>query len=73
MLSLPKGVAGHIAVQVTSQQPLMAPIQLGQRVATLTLKIDERMWGEYPLVALEAVPVAGFFGRAWDKLLLWLQ
>jgi len=73
VLSLPKGVAGHIAVQVTSQQPLMAPIQLGQRVATLTLKIDDRMWGEYPLVALEAVPVAGFFGRAWDKLLLWLQ
>ena len=29
--------------------------------------------GEYPLVALENVGVAGIFGRAWDTLRLWLK
>ena len=73
VLSLPKGVAGHLSVQVTSHQPLVAPVQQGQPVATLTLKIDDKVWGEYSLVAIEAVPLAGFIGRAWDKLLLWWQ
>jgi serine-type D-Ala-D-Ala carboxypeptidase (penicillin-binding protein 5/6) len=73
VLSLPKGAAGRISVQVTSQQPLMAPVQQGQPVAVLTLKIDDKVWGEYSLVAIEAVPLAGFIGRAWDKLLLWWQ
>ena len=73
VLSLPKGVAGHLSVTVTSQQPLMAPVLQGQTVATLTLRIDDRVWGQYPLVALEAVPLAGFFGRSWDRLMLWLK
>jgi D-alanyl-D-alanine carboxypeptidase (penicillin-binding protein 5/6) len=29
--------------------------------------------GEYPLIALESVPAAGFFGRTWDTLRLWLK
>jgi D-alanyl-D-alanine carboxypeptidase (penicillin-binding protein 5/6) len=73
VLSLPKGVSDKLKVQLTSQQPLLAPVQLGQRVATLTLLVDGKVWGEYPVVALETVPVAGIFGRAWDTILLWLQ
>jgi serine-type D-Ala-D-Ala carboxypeptidase (penicillin-binding protein 5/6) len=28
---------------------------------------------ERPLKVLEAVPQAGFFGRAWDALRLWIK
>lgn len=73
VLSLPKGLAEKFKVQLTSQQPLLAPVQLGQRVGTLTLMLDDKTWGEYPVVALETVPVAGIFGRAWDTLNLWFQ
>ena len=45
----------------------MAP---GQRVATLKLEIDGKPYRELPVVALEAVPVAGIFGRTWDSLRL---
>lgn len=76
-VSVPKGQAGQIKVQMVSKQPLLAPVGLGQPVATLKLFLgsgDElRPWGEYPLVALEAVPVAGIFGRAWDTLRLWFE
>ena len=73
-LSLPKGTADKLKVQVVSQQPLLAPVQQGQRIATLRLFVAQggemRPWGEFPLVALEAVPVANVFGRAWDSLML---
>ncbi|MFA6312404.1 MAG: D-alanyl-D-alanine carboxypeptidase family protein [Sterolibacterium sp.] len=76
-VSVPKGQAGQIKVQMVSKQPLVAPVALGQPVATLKLFLgageDLRPWGEYPLVALEAVPVAGIFGRAWDTLRLWFE
>jgi serine-type D-Ala-D-Ala carboxypeptidase (penicillin-binding protein 5/6) len=73
VLSLPKGTAEKFKVQMTSQQPLLAPVQQGQRIATLKLTLDDKVWGEYPLVALETVPVAGMFGRAWDSLLLFFK
>ena len=76
-VSVPKGQAGQIKVQMLSKQPLLAPVGLGQQVATLKLFLgpddDLRPWGEYPLVALEAVPVAGIFGRTWDTLRLWFE
>ena len=76
-LSVPKGQAGLIKVQLVSQQPLVAPVNLGQRVATLKVFLGKgeemQAWGEYPLVALETVPVAGIFGRAWDTIRLWFE
>jgi D-alanyl-D-alanine carboxypeptidase (penicillin-binding protein 5/6) len=52
---------------------LLAPVQLGQAIATLKLSADGKTLGEYPVVALEDVPVAGMFGRAWDTLMLWFK
>ena len=76
VLSLPKGAAvskDAIKVQLESRQPLLAPVQAGDRVATLKLTVNDKPWGEYPVVALEAVPVAGIFGRTWDALKLYFQ
>jgi len=77
VLSLPKGSADKLKVDLVSVQPLLAPLQQGQRVATLRLWLDiggeKKAWGEYPVVALEDVPVAGIFGRAWDTVRLWFQ
>jgi D-alanyl-D-alanine carboxypeptidase (penicillin-binding protein 5/6) len=72
-LSLPKGMADRIKVQLESRQPLVAPIQTGQQIGTLKINLDGKPWGEQPVVALEDVPLAGIFGRAWDSLRLWLQ
>ena len=74
VLSLPKGAADRLKVQLVSKQPLLAPIQKGQRIATLKVFIgDAKPWGEYPVVALEDVPVAGIFGRTWDTIRLWFE
>ena len=72
-LSLPKGMAENLKASLVSQQPLMAPVLKGQRVATLKLSLDDKPYGEYPVVALETVPVAGMIGRAWDAMRLWFE
>jgi D-alanyl-D-alanine carboxypeptidase (penicillin-binding protein 5/6) len=69
-LALPKGQSDKIKASVESLQPLLAPVAPGQRVATLKLEIDGKPYRELPVVALEAVPVAGMFGRTWDSLRL---
>ena len=69
-VTVPRGTGNRIQAQVISQQPLLAPLRRGQRIATLRLSVDGSPLADYPLVALETVEVAGLIGRTWDNLLL---
>jgi len=73
VMSLPKGQAEKVVATLESRQPVLAPLQKGQEVGTLKLTLDDKTIGEYPVVALQDVPVAGFFGRLWDALVLWIK
>lgn len=76
VLSLPREALANPArlkAAVKAKEPLVAPVKRGDVVATLILTLDDAPYGEYPLVALQDVPVAGLFGRAWDTLKLWLR
>lgn len=57
---------------VTTKGPLEAPIALGSQVASLTEKVGNRSV-TLPLVALQGVKEAGFFGRTWDTVALWVS
>jgi D-alanyl-D-alanine carboxypeptidase (penicillin-binding protein 5/6) len=72
-LILPRGDAQKLKADFVSEQPLVAPVSAGQRVGTIRVSLDGKPVGEYPVVALETVAVAGMFGRAWDSLRLWLK
>jgi D-alanyl-D-alanine carboxypeptidase (penicillin-binding protein 5/6) len=72
-ITVPKGEAEKLKAELVSQQPLVAPLAKGQRVGVLRVSHDGRAYGEYPLIALEPVAQAGFFGRTWDTLRLWLK
>jgi len=72
-VSVPKGMAGKVKADLVSQQPLLAPVSAGQRIGTLRVTLDSKPIGEYPVVALESIAVAGMFGRAWDTVRLWFQ
>ncbi|TBR15636.1 MAG: D-alanyl-D-alanine carboxypeptidase [Rugosibacter sp.] len=73
IVSVPRGMAGKLTARLDSRQPLLGPVHLGTPVGTLKLMLGEQTWGEYPVVALEEVPLAGFFGRLWDTLVLWFR
>lgn len=71
-LTFSKGVANRVKAQIISRQPYIAPVKHGQTLATLRITLDGKIVGDYAMVALEEVPVAGWFGRFWDGLrLLW--
>jgi D-alanyl-D-alanine carboxypeptidase/D-alanyl-D-alanine carboxypeptidase (penicillin-binding protein 5/6) len=69
-LLTPRGSASGVKAQVITQQPIVAPVRKGQRMGTLRLTLDGKLLGDYPLVALHDVGVAGIFGRGWDSLRL---
>ena len=73
LLVLPRGESEKVKAEAVSEQPLLAPVSAGQKVGVVRVLLDGKPLGEYPLVALETVPVAGFFGRTWDSMRLWFK
>jgi D-alanyl-D-alanine carboxypeptidase (penicillin-binding protein 5/6) len=69
-IAVPRGLGEKLKATIESMQPLVAPINAGQRVGTLKLTVDGRPYREVPVVALEDVAPAGIFGRGWDTLRL---
>jgi serine-type D-Ala-D-Ala carboxypeptidase (penicillin-binding protein 5/6) len=72
-VTVPKGEAQKLKAELLSEQPLIAPIAAGQKVGTLRVTLDGRPLADYPVVALESVAIAGWFGRAWDSARLWFK
>jgi D-alanyl-D-alanine carboxypeptidase (penicillin-binding protein 5/6) len=73
VVTVPKGEADKLKAELVSQQPLVAPLTKGQRIGVVRVTHDGKPYGEYPLITLEPVAQAGFFGRSWDTLRLWLK
>jgi len=73
VLAVPKGFAPKIKTDLVAQQPLIAPVAQGQVLGTLKVSMDGKPYGDYPLLALEAVPAAGIVGRLIDAVRLWFN
>ncbi len=72
-VTVPKGDAAKLQAKIETSQPLLAPLRTGQAIGTLKLELNGKPYHTLPVVALEDVPVAGIFGRAWDAMRLYLQ
>jgi D-alanyl-D-alanine carboxypeptidase (penicillin-binding protein 5/6) len=72
-VSVPRGLAEQVKADLVSMQPLVAPISVGQKVGSIKLTLQNKPLGEYPVVALENVAIAGFLGRTWDGMRLWFK
>jgi len=72
-ISVPKGYADKVQTHFLPQPKIMAPVQAGQTLGTLKVTIEGKLYGEYPVTALETVAVAGIFGRAIDSVKLWFN
>ena len=72
-VTVPKGTGGRLKPVLERQELLIAPIAAGQQVGTVKLMDGTSKVAEFPVVALEEVPEAGFFGRLWDTIRLWFK
>ena len=73
-VSVPKGEGDKIKTSVERTDPLLAPLTAGQRVGSVKIvTAGGSAVASVPLVAMDAVGLAGFFGRAWDAVRLWIK
>jgi len=72
-LTLPRERFAGLAAVLETRQPFVAPFAAGQKAGIMKLTRDRAPVAEFPVVALEEVPVAGFLSRGWDTLRLMLQ
>lgn len=70
--TVPKGQAGRLKADLTTRQPMIAPVRAGQVVGTLKVSLDGKPVVEQPVVALQTVEEGGFFSRLIDSLKLLL-
>lgn len=73
VVAVPAGSASKVKTEVSRPDPLVAPFQKGQAVGSLKVTLGEQTLQDVPLVALQDVPQAGVFGRAWDSIRLWIK
>jgi len=69
-LTLPRGRFQGLEAVVRMRQPFVAPLAAGEKAGIMKLMRDNEPVAEFPVVALEDVPVAGFLSRGWDTLRL---
>jgi D-alanyl-D-alanine carboxypeptidase (penicillin-binding protein 5/6) len=72
-LTLPRDRFAGLAAVLETRQPFVAPLAAGQKMGIMKLTRDNASVAEFPVVALEEVPVAGFLSRGWDTLRLMLR
>ena len=72
-IAVPKGYGDRLKSELVPQPRLIAPLTAGQVVGSLKVTLDGKPFGEYPVVAITAVPQAGVFGRAIDTMRLWFN
>ncbi len=73
LVTVPKGVAGKMKPVLERKDPLVAPLARNAQVGTLKMMVDGKPLIALPVVALDEVPEASIFGRAWDSMRLWMQ
>jgi len=72
-LTIPKGQLAQLKAKLETNQPILAPILPGQVMGTLKLTLAGKPYAEFPLVALDASPLANVFSRGWDSIRLLIQ
>lgn len=70
-LTIPRGKAKKLKARYVVEKELEAPISKGQLVGKVFFTLDDENLAEHPLVALEEIKEAGFFGRMSDSVSRW--
>jgi serine-type D-Ala-D-Ala carboxypeptidase (penicillin-binding protein 5/6) len=73
VVAVPAGSASKVTTQVERPDPLVAPLVKGQPIGSLKVSVAGQAFANLPLVNLDAVEQAGWLGRTWDAMRLWIQ
>ncbi len=66
-VTLPTGQSAAVSREMHLSRDLVAPIDAGQELGMLKVKVEDKLIAELPIVALQQVGQGGFFTRATDR------
>ncbi len=72
-VTAPVGEGSRFRQTLTTLQPVVAPVTVGQKLGTLEIDYDGKPVATHDLVALESVPIGNAFTRGWDTVRLMLK
>ena len=72
-VTVPRGQHAGISTRLEIEPRLVAPVARGQVVGRVFVEQGGNLMREAPLVALEEIPLGGWFRRLVDTILLWFQ
>jgi D-alanyl-D-alanine carboxypeptidase (penicillin-binding protein 5/6) len=73
VVTIPRGQDGLLSANAEVTHPLVAPLSPDTPVGKLRITRGGDLVGSYELYPGAEVPEAGFFGRLWDHLMLWME
>ncbi len=72
-VTYPAGEDARAKELLTTLQPVIAPVAVGQKLGNLDVSYDGKVLSSHALSALEAVPIGNAFTRGWDSIRLMLK
>jgi D-alanyl-D-alanine carboxypeptidase (penicillin-binding protein 5/6) len=72
-VTIPRGQEASLVGAADIANPLVAPLERGSAAGKLRVTRGDQLVGSYDLFPIADVPAAGFFGRLWDDVLLWME
>jgi len=72
-VTIPRGRYEELDAQVEMQPDLTAPLTEGTVVGQISVRLGDEIIAGRDLITLNAVDEAGFFGRSWDSLRMWMD
>jgi D-alanyl-D-alanine carboxypeptidase (penicillin-binding protein 5/6) len=70
VMTIPKGIRDELQAEIQIQNEILAPIEKGDELGSLTISVPDKEDISVPLTALNGVQQAGVFARIWDSILL---
>jgi D-alanyl-D-alanine carboxypeptidase (penicillin-binding protein 5/6) len=72
-LVIPRGTEGRVETKLEIDEPVLAPLEIGQPVGRLSIFLDGKLLSEVPLVSLDNVEEGSFFSKLWDTFILFFE
>ena len=72
-VTIPRGRYDDLEAQVQMEPEMSAPLEAGAVVGSINVQLGDELIVNRDLVTLSAVEEAGFFGRSWDGMRLWMN
>ncbi|WP_124948779.1 D-alanyl-D-alanine carboxypeptidase family protein [Sulfuriferula thiophila] len=68
-VTVPRGRYSQMQVSVSLLPQMSLPLKRGQQLGTLVMRADGKEFARVPLVSLQVVEKAGWFGHIWNVIL----